>query len=88
VLDSSSPHGVDDLVVLTARNIIDDMVASGADTRLSRLNGILLMALEFSLSTRRNVYFFEMQHTSTRLTEGAALGIHAIKKWRCGLASP
>lgn len=71
VLDSSSPHGVDNLVVLTARNIINDLIASGTEAGLPRLNGILLIAREYSMSIHRNVYFFEVGAPLVQLTHAA-----------------
>src|SRR2546422_191951 len=42
VLDSSSPHGVDDAIMPTAINIIDEIVEHGGDPGLAKLNGVVL----------------------------------------------
>lgn len=87
VLDSSSPHCVDDSIIPTAINIIDESVESCGNAGLAKLNGVLFIAREFSISAGRNVYFFETRYASAILESPVRETLVKIARWNGGLTS-
>ncbi len=81
VLESSSPHCVDDVVVRTARNILDEETEVGTNPHLSRLNGIVFLSSEFNVSTRRNAYFFETSYPRCALLASVRDALKGIRRW-------
>jgi hypothetical protein len=59
VIQSNSPHGIDDLVVRTAVNILNEEASVDSDAAVARLSGIVLLSPESRFPDGRNVYFFE-----------------------------
>jgi len=59
VIQSSSPHGIDDLVVRTAVNILDEEASADSAAAVARLSGIVLLSPESRVPDGKNVYFFE-----------------------------
>jgi len=59
VIESSSSNCVDDVIIPTVVNMVDEAVCSGECPGFSRLNGILLVSLDcYNISQKRNAFFF------------------------------
>ena len=59
VVESNSPNCIDDVVIPTVVNMVDEAVCSGECPGFSRLNGILLVSLDcYNISQKRNAFFF------------------------------
>lgn len=84
VIQSSSPHCVEDTEVLTAVNSLADRHATGDSGDMGKLNGILLMSLEDNISQKRNVYFFEAHKASVPLPVEVRQALNAITEWKAG----
>lgn len=81
VIQSSSVHCVDDLVVLTAANILNERAGHNMAQPLVGLNGLMLMSLEYNVSVRRGVYFFELLHVRRVLPPGVREALACIRTW-------
>jgi len=50
VIQSSSPHCIEDAEIMFAVNAINDRIAAGENGDIRRLNGIVLMSLEYNVA--------------------------------------
>jgi hypothetical protein len=86
VIQSSSPHGIDDVVVRTAANILNEEASADSAAAVARLSGLVFLSPESPISDGRNVYFFEsvasQQPLHTPLRE-ALNGIRRWSQWGC-----
>lgn len=67
VIESSSDC-IDDLIIPTAINKVNEAVCSGRCLGLGRLNGILLVSDSVNISQRRNVFFYYTAKADVPLT--------------------
>lgn len=79
VLASDSPHCIDDSIIPTAINMIDEAASTADGKAFRKLNGIILMASEFSISQKRRVYFFPTQHSLFNLPEEIVSVLEGIR---------
>jgi len=71
VVESSSPNCIDDLVIPTAVDMVNEAVCSGKCSGLGRLNGILFVSLDwYNISHRRKVFFYPTGKPDVSLTSG------------------
>ena len=69
VVESSSPNCIDDVIIPTAINMINEDVRSGKCPGLAKLNGILLISLDwYNVSQGRKVYFYPTSYPAVSLS--------------------
>ena len=81
VIQSSSPHGVDDVVVRTAVNIVGEEASANSDAAVARLNGIVFLSPESRFPDRRNVYFFECRASQQPICPPLREALKGIRRW-------
>ena len=81
VVENSSLHCIDDVVVRTAANILDEEASNVAGSPVSRLNGIVLLSNESRMPEGRNVYFFELNASQHSLPHSARAALRGIRRW-------
>lgn len=81
VIQSSSFHCIDDLVVRTAANILDEEVSGNADAPVSALNGIVFLSRESRLPDGRNVYFFALPASQHPLLPPVYDALKRVRRW-------
>ncbi|MBW8003443.1 MAG: hypothetical protein FVQ80_15755 [Planctomycetes bacterium] len=84
VIESSSPNCIEETEILSAVKLIDNRIARGIVGDIGRLNGIVFMSIEYSISRQRNVYFFEVSHADVPLSGELRLALEAITEWTTG----
>lgn len=80
VVASSSSHAIDDAIIPTAVNLIDE--AAVKNSNLLRINGVMLLSRDFHLGERRSTWFFPTQHQAVPLAPALIERIQGIKEWR------
>jgi len=70
VIESSSPNCIDDVIIPTTINTINEDVRSDKCPELAKLNGILLITLDWynNISQRRKVYFYPTSNPAVSLS--------------------
>lgn len=81
VIESSSVHAVDDWVLRTAANILNEQRSAALGMGTANLNGLFLMCSDFNISARRNVYFFELYKGRHSLSSGTRQALQNIHVW-------
>lgn len=81
VIQSSSPHEIDDLVVRTAANILDEEASADSTVAAARLSGIVFLSPESRIPDRRNVYFFELGASQQPLCAPLRDALKGIRRW-------
>jgi hypothetical protein len=81
VIQSSSPHGIDDLVVRTAANILDEEASADSAAAVARLSGIVFLSPESRIPDGRNVYFFECGAPQQPLRAPLREALKGIQRW-------
>jgi hypothetical protein len=84
VIQSSSPNCIEDTEVLMAVNSLADRDTAGDSGDTGKLNGILFMSLEYNISQKRNVHFFEAHTASVPLPIEVRQALNAITEWKAG----
>lgn len=82
VIQSSSPHEIDDLVVRTAVNIVDEEASADSDAAVARLSGIVLLSPESRFPDGRNVYFFECRASQQPICPPLREALKGMRRWR------
>lgn len=81
VIQSSSLHSIDDLVVRTAANILDEEISTDAHVPLAALSGIVFLSRELRISDARNVYFFGLPDTQSPLLPSVHDALKRMRRW-------
>lgn len=81
VIQSSSPHGIDDLVVRTAANILDEEASADSAVIVARLSGIVFLSPESRIPDGRNVYFFELRASQHPLLAPLRKALNGMRRW-------
>ena len=81
VILSSSTNCIDDLVLMTAADVLNEEPARRACPELSRLNGLLLLSPEFNLASQRDVHFFDLSLSNVALLPEVRAAIEGIREW-------
>jgi predicted nucleic acid-binding protein len=80
VVESSSPNCIDDLIIPTVVDMIDEDVHSGRCSGLGRLNGILLVSLgQYNISRDRMVFFWRTGKPDVLLSQGIGSFLDRIR---------
>ncbi|TKJ42268.1 hypothetical protein CEE37_00900 [candidate division LCP-89 bacterium B3_LCP] len=61
VIASSSPHCIDDSIVQTAINKVEELTTEQKYPGIEKLNGVLFLSTDFNISQRRDVYFYRIE---------------------------
>lgn len=80
VIGSSSFHCIDDAIMPTAINIINEKISTGNCVELSRLNGILLISPDYNIGQKRGVYFFQTHSPTVLLDQAVIDALHFIRQ--------
>jgi hypothetical protein len=69
VIESSSPNCIDDVIILTAIEMVNEAVRSDKCPGFGRLNGILIASLKsYNISHKRNAFFYPTDKPDVPLT--------------------
>lgn len=79
VIGSSSANCIDDAIMPTAINIINEEVLKGHYPNLVKLNGIMLISRDFNIRSKRNVYFFQTHKGVASFKQSIIDALHSIK---------
>jgi hypothetical protein len=79
VLESGSPNAIDDAIMQTALNIIEEL--SGSDSTLRRFNGLLLLSHEINIGAKRNVWFCEARCAEVALPLPISSKLNEMRLW-------
>src|SRR5260370_24910989 len=81
VIQSSSLHCIDDLVVRTAANILDEEISADAHAPLSVLSGIVFLSRELRIPDAKNVYFFGLPASQNPLLPSVHNALKRMRRW-------
>ena len=81
VIQSSSLHCIDDLVVRTAANILDEEISADAHAPLSALSGIVFLSRELRIPDAKNVYFFGLPASQNPLLPFVHDALKRMRRW-------
>jgi hypothetical protein len=82
VINSCSANSIDELIVPTAIDKIDEICRTAPDHDLRRLNGIMLISTEVNISRGvRSVYFFEAGEAAVSLPDEVKAMLNGIELW-------
>lgn len=81
VIQSSSLHCIDELVVRTAANILDEEVSADVHAPASALSGIVFLSPESRIRDWRNVYFFALPTSQRPLFPLVHEALNRMRRW-------
>ena len=81
ILGSSSSHCIDDAIMLTAIQVLDEYIQRGNDNGLLKLNGLMLLSFDFSVRQQRRVYFFPTSASHIPMPQATLNALHAVRQW-------